>query len=85
MRLSTNGCPNRSGIEIIHEVLRIRSPAWPNLRIIELGDRLLGCDGDLIGSVPIAYRSQLERRPELAEFFVRKGRGREVQRARAVL
>jgi predicted protein tyrosine phosphatase len=78
-------CPGRSGIEIIHEVLRIRSRAWPNLRIIELGDELLGRGGDLIGSVPIAYHSQLERRPELAEIFVREGRGREVQRARAVL
>jgi predicted protein tyrosine phosphatase len=78
-------CPDRSGTEIIHEVLRIRSRAWPNLRIIELGDKLLGREGDLISSVPIAYRSQLQRRPELAEIFVNDGRAREVQRAQSVL
>jgi len=66
-------------------VLRIRSRAWPNLRIIELGDKLLGRGGDLVSSVSIAYRSQLERRPELAEFFIADGRAREVQKARSVL
>jgi predicted protein tyrosine phosphatase len=77
--------PDRSGIEIIHEVLRIRSRAWPNLRIIELGDKLLGRGGDLISAVPLAYRSQLQRRPELAQMFIMDGRAREVERARSVL
>jgi predicted protein tyrosine phosphatase len=50
-------CSDRSGVEIMNEVLRIRSRAWPNLRIVELGDTLLGRGGDLIRSVrsPIAY------------------------------
>jgi predicted protein tyrosine phosphatase len=77
--------PDRSGIEIIHEVLRIRSRAWPNLRLIELGDKLLGRGGDLISAVPLAYRSQIQRRPELAQMFVMDGRGREVERARSIL
>jgi predicted protein tyrosine phosphatase len=74
-------CPDRSGVEIINEVLRIRSRAWPNLRMIELGDKLLGRGGDLIGSAPIAYRLQLQRRPELAQSFIKDGRAREVRRA----
>jgi predicted protein tyrosine phosphatase len=77
--------PERSGTDIVTEVLRIRSRAWPNLRLIELGDALLGRDGDLVAAVPIAYRTQLERRPELAQFFEEAGRGREVERARTVL
>ena len=77
--------PDCSGVEIVNEVLRIRSRAWPNLRIIELGDTLLGRGGDLIGAVPIAYRSQLQRRPELAQLFVKDGRAREVEKARSVL
>src|SRR6266702_5010232 len=42
MLILAQASPDRSGIEIIHDVLRIRSRAWPNLRIIELGDKLLG-------------------------------------------
>ena len=76
-------CPDR--YEIVDEVLRIRSRAWTNLRIIELGDKLLGRGGDLISAVPIAYRLQLQRRPELAQSFIKDGRTREVQRARSVL
>jgi hypothetical protein len=78
-------CPDRSGVEIFNEVLRIRSRAWPNLRIIELGDTLLGRGGDLISSVPIAYRLQLQKRPELAESFIKDGREREIQRAQSAL
>src|SRR5216684_4378161 len=29
-------CPDRAGVEIINEVLRIRSRVWPNLRINQL-------------------------------------------------
>ena len=37
-----------------------------------------------IAAVPHAYRSQLERRPELEQYFIAAGRGREVERAKAV-
>jgi predicted protein tyrosine phosphatase len=78
-------CPDRAGVEIVKEVLRIRSRAWPNLRIIELGDKLLGRGGDLISSVPIAYRLQLQKRPELAQNFIKDGRAREIERAQSAL
>ena len=74
-------CPERPAPEIVDEVLRIRSRAWPNLRLIELGDALLGRGGDLVAAVPLAYRTQLERRPELQRYFVDVGRAREVRRA----
>jgi predicted protein tyrosine phosphatase len=73
--------PERSADEVIEEVLRIRSGAWPNLRIIELGDELLGRNGELVNAVPAAYRAQLQRRPELEGLFRESGRGREVERA----
>jgi len=78
-------CPERSGAELMGEILRIRAKAWPNLRIVEFGDALLGRDGDLIAAVPLAYRTQLERRPELQRYFIDAGRGREIEKAGRVL
>ena len=73
--------PDRPAAEIIEEVLRIRSKAWPNLRIVEIGDAMLGRGGTLVAAAPIAYRRQLDRRPELAELMTEAGRGREVTAA----
>ena len=75
--------PDCPALAIIDEVMRIRSKAWPNLRIIELGDAMLGRDGTLIQAAIEAYRRQLERRPELAELMSGAGREREVMAARA--
>ena len=58
--------------------MQIRAKAWPNLRIIEIGDRLLGRDGTLVDAAISIYRDQLARRPELAEFMTEAGREREV-------
>ncbi|CAH2603349.1 Protein-tyrosine-phosphatase [Rhodovastum atsumiense] len=63
---------------ILQEVLRIRPQAWPNLRIIDFGDALLGRDGALIAATRDAYRCQLAGRPSLAEEMTRSGRGREI-------
>ena len=73
--------PERSAAEIIEEVLRIRSKAWPNLRIVEIGDAMLGRGGTLVEAAPIAYRRQLAKRPDLAEAMTEAGRGREVKAA----
>ena len=70
--------PDRPAAEIVAEVLRIREKAWPNLRIIQLGDILLNRRGALVAAVPDAYREQLARRPGLAELMTKAGRGREV-------
>ena len=64
------------------EVLRVRPKAWPNLRIIEIGDGVLGRDGGLVEAAAAVYRKQLEIRPHLAAFMTLGGRGREVAAAR---
>ena len=68
---------------VLREVLRIRGKAWPNLRMIEIGDRLLGRGGALVHATHRLHRAQLDRRPELAEFMTLGGRGREVLAAQA--
>jgi predicted protein tyrosine phosphatase len=71
----------RSGTEIFAEVLRIRPRAWPNLRMVEMGDAMLGRGGELIAAAHRVYRHQVERRPEMAEFMAAAGRAREVEAA----
>jgi predicted protein tyrosine phosphatase len=64
------------------ELLALRPCAWPNLRIIEIGDRLLQRDGAIIEAARLVYRARLARRPELARLMMRLGRAREVAAAR---
>jgi predicted protein tyrosine phosphatase len=73
--------PDLSADRILSEVLRIRSKAWPNLRIIEFGDALLGRNGSIVSAVPRVYREQLRLRPHLDIAFRENGRGREVDKA----
>jgi predicted protein tyrosine phosphatase len=75
--------PNLSGRDIMQEVLRIRLKAWPNMRIIEIGDAMLGRGGEIVAAAVEVYRKQLEIRPHLAEFMTLGGRGREVEAAKA--
>jgi predicted protein tyrosine phosphatase len=75
--------PGLPGREIMQQVLSIRPKAWPNLRIIEIGDALLGRDGEIIAAAAEVYRKQLEIRPHLAGFMTLGGRAREVEAARA--
>ena len=75
--------PDRPAREAIAEVRRIRPRIWPNLRIIELGDELLGRGGELVAAAVARYRHVLERRPEMGEEMIRLGRGREVRAAQA--
>ncbi|MBV9734562.1 MAG: protein-tyrosine-phosphatase [Acidisphaera sp.] len=75
--------PRLAASAILREVLRIRAKAWPNLRMIEFGDRMLGRDGALIEASHQVHRLQLDRRPELAELMSQCGRAREVEAAKA--
>jgi predicted protein tyrosine phosphatase len=74
--------PGLPGQRIFTEILRIRPQAWPNLRILELGDAPLGRGGDLVSAAAELYRLQLDRRTHLAEAMEAHGRGREVALAR---
>lgn len=74
--------PQRTAGEVMAELLRIRDKAWPNLRIIELGDAMLNRGGTLIRAAYDVYQQQLARRPFLADEMIRMGRAREVMAAR---
>ena len=73
--------PARAAHDIVGQVIRLRPRAWPNLRMIEMGDALLGRDGEIVAAVGALYRLALDREPGLAEAMISAGRGREVAAA----
>ena len=73
--------PDRPAEEALLAVARQRQRAWPNLRILELGDALLGRRGEIIEAARTHYRRAIEREPWLAEQMIEGGRGREVAEA----
>jgi predicted protein tyrosine phosphatase len=73
--------PDRPALEALAEVRRIRPRIWPNLRVIELGDELLGRDGALVDAAIARYRHVVELKPEVGKMMTDMGRGREVQAA----
>jgi predicted protein tyrosine phosphatase len=73
--------PDRPAEEVLQAVVRQRSHAWPNLRILELGDALLERRGEVVDAARAHYRRRLEREPWLIEQMIDGGRGREVAEA----
>jgi predicted protein tyrosine phosphatase len=71
--------PDRPAAEAMAEVVRIRKQAWPNLRMIEIGDRMLGRNGEIVAAARARYADVLARKPYKADLFVEAGRGREVR------
>jgi predicted protein tyrosine phosphatase len=71
--------PDRPSAEALAEVRRIRPRAWPNLRMVELGDDLLGRGGTLVDAVRDHYRWAVARRPEIVDEMIGYGREREVR------
>jgi predicted protein tyrosine phosphatase len=63
----------------VERVCAIRPIAWPNLRMIELGDRLLNLETRLIQAVRRHHARVLVKRPELRDAFIASGRRREVE------
>ncbi len=72
--------PARAILGVVHQV---REKAWPNLRLIEMGDAVLGRGGALIEATHRLHGLQISRRPHIAEFMQGLGRDREVAAARA--
>jgi predicted protein tyrosine phosphatase len=70
--------PDRPAQEALDAVARMRPRAWPNLRILEFGDALLGRDGEIVAAASVIYRRVLDREPYLQEAMIDGGRGREV-------
>jgi predicted protein tyrosine phosphatase len=73
--------PDRPAEQALSEVVRQRPRAWPNLRILELGDALLERRGEIVNAARAHYRRALEREPWLIEQMIEGGRGREVAEA----
>jgi predicted protein tyrosine phosphatase len=73
--------PDRPAEEALLTVVRQRPRAWPNLRILELGDALLGRRGQIVDAVRAYYRRVLDREPWMIEQMIESGRGREVAEA----
>ena len=73
--------PDRPAEELLQAVVRQRSHAWPNLRILELGDALLDRRGEIVDAARAIYRRRLEREPWMIEQMIEGGRGREVAEA----
>jgi predicted protein tyrosine phosphatase len=73
--------PQLGASEILAQVVHIRSKAWPNLRILEMGEQQLNRAGEFSGAVGPVYRTQLERRPEIKDYFLNAGRRREIEAA----
>jgi predicted protein tyrosine phosphatase len=73
--------PDRPADEALQTVVRLRPRAWPNLRILELGDALLARGGEIVEAAHAHYRRALEREPWLAEAMIEGGRAREVAAA----
>ncbi|MBW8269391.1 tyrosine phosphatase family protein [Caldovatus aquaticus] len=70
--------PDLPAGRILGEILRIRPQAWPNLRLLELGDALLGRRGEMVAAAGEVYRRQIALFPGLAEQMEQGRRGREV-------
>ena len=75
--------PDRAAGEALEAVARIRPRAWPNLRILEFGDALLGRDGEIVAAAGAIYRRVLDRDPYMQETMTDGGRAREVLAALA--
>ncbi|MBT3070889.1 protein-tyrosine-phosphatase [Rhodomicrobium sp. Az07] len=73
--------PTLAADSIMMHIFAMRDKAWPNLRILEFGEAILGRNGEFTQAAGAIYRIQLERRPEIREFFVNAGRGREIDAA----
>ncbi len=70
--------PDRPAGEVLDAVARMRPRAWPNLRILEFGDALLGRNGEIIAAAGAVYRHVLDREPAMQEAMIDGGRAREV-------
>jgi predicted protein tyrosine phosphatase len=70
--------PTRPASEALDTVARMRPRAWPNLRMLELGDALLGRNGEIVAAASAVYRRALDRDPLMQEAMIGGGRAREV-------
>jgi len=65
--------------DVVERLLAIRPQAWPNSRMIDFADGLLGRDGRLLAAVSRIYARRLEAQPGFGELMRRGARAREVE------
>lgn len=70
--------PTRDAHDIVDQIARRRPQAWPNLRMIEMGDRMLGREGGLVDAARRRYREFAAARPDFAADRRAEGRAREI-------
>jgi predicted protein tyrosine phosphatase len=73
--------PTRPAKDIFAAIVGMRPRAWPNLRILEFGDAILGRNGEIVAAASAVYRGVLDREPYLQEAMIDGGRAREVTAA----
>ncbi len=73
--------PEVPAAALMLELLRIRPRVWSNLRMLEIGDELLGRSGELIDATRRLYGIMLTRDPELKQLILDVGRARELSAA----
>ncbi len=76
--LMANAEPRRDAAEIVADVAQVRPKAWPNLRMIEIGDEMLGYDGALVEAVRRRHREMAQAMPQIVAFMRDSGRAREI-------
>jgi predicted protein tyrosine phosphatase len=74
----TQARPDRPARDALEAVAQLRPRAWPNLRILEFGDELLGRNGEIVTAAAAIYRRVLDRDPQWQEAMIDGGRSREV-------
>jgi predicted protein tyrosine phosphatase len=72
------GRPDWSAAQVMAHIAGIRGKAWPNLRMIELGDDILGQGGSLVEAVRDRHRQLARSLPGVADFMRENGRAREL-------
>ena len=77
--LVAQALPDVPAADIVAEIVRVRDRAWPNLRIIELGDELLGRKGTLVAAVRARHAEYAKRVPRFVQLMKDLGRHREVE------
>jgi len=70
--------PDWSGTQVMAEIAGVRSKAWPNLRMVEIGDEMLGRNGELVRAIRARHHELATALPQVADFMRDSGRGREL-------
>lgn len=71
--------PERPAADVMAAIVGIRPRTWPNLRMIEFADDLLGRGGELVSAVRARHRDYARNHPDMVVFMRENGRGREVE------